>query len=48
MESGPIKHWKYDYDDNSYDDDECEDLTEAQLVFYDTYDIRVHGHTRRK
>ncbi|PWA57480.1 hypothetical protein CTI12_AA409910 [Artemisia annua] len=23
-------------------------LTEAQLAFYDTYDIRVHGHTRRK
>ena len=42
-------HWKEDYDDNSYDDDdECEYLTEEKLALYDAYDIRVHGHARRK
>ena len=39
--------WIDDYDDNPYDDDNCEDLTEEQLTFCDAYDIRVRGHTRR-
>ena len=42
------ERWKEDYNDNPYDDDECEYFTEEQLAFYDAYDIRVHGHARRK
>ncbi|GJS82749.1 hypothetical protein Tco_0749290 [Tanacetum coccineum] len=37
-----------DYDDNPYDDDEeCEDLTEAQLAFCDAFDISLCGQIRR-
>lgn len=34
------------YDDNPYDDDECEDLTKEQLAFCDASDIRLCGHAR--
>nr|GEV59449.1 hypothetical protein [Tanacetum cinerariifolium] len=34
---------KDDYDDNPYDDDECEDLKEVQLPFCNAFDIRLHG-----
>ncbi|GJV87082.1 RNA-directed DNA polymerase, eukaryota [Tanacetum coccineum] len=41
------KRWKDDYDDNPYDDDECEDFTEEQLALCDAFDIRLRSHVRR-
>ncbi|GKC67115.1 hypothetical protein Tco_1099713, partial [Tanacetum coccineum] len=35
--------WKDDFDNNPYDDDECEDLKEVQLPFCDAFDIRLRG-----
>nr|GEY16741.1 hypothetical protein [Tanacetum cinerariifolium] len=42
------EHWKDDYDDNPYDDDEeCEDMKEDKLAFYDAFDISLHCQIRR-
>ncbi|GJZ53861.1 hypothetical protein Tco_0608746 [Tanacetum coccineum] len=38
------ERWKYDYDDNRYDEDECEDLVKDQLELCEGFDIRLHGH----
>ncbi|GJT88267.1 hypothetical protein Tco_1069984 [Tanacetum coccineum] len=35
--------WKDDFDNNPYDDDECEDLEKVQLPFCDAFDIRLRG-----
>ncbi|GKC79072.1 hypothetical protein Tco_1129846, partial [Tanacetum coccineum] len=34
------ERWIYDYDDNSYDDDDCEDLTEEQLAICVKFNIK--------
>ncbi|GJX71050.1 hypothetical protein Tco_0308221 [Tanacetum coccineum] len=42
------ERWKDDYGDNPYDEDEeCEDLTEDQLAFYDAFDISLRCQIRR-
>ncbi|GKF95696.1 hypothetical protein Tco_0288431 [Tanacetum coccineum] len=40
------ERWKNDYDDNPYDDEECEDLADEQLAFCDAFDKSLCGHVR--
>ncbi|GKD14224.1 hypothetical protein Tco_1198631 [Tanacetum coccineum] len=40
------ERWKDDYDYNTYEDDECRDLTKEQLALCDAFDINIFGQAR--